>query len=118
MFIKVTYFGKNRPTIINVDKMETMYQKIDRNSNRISTCIQFSKDNYILVDETPQEIMQLIEGAKNNAPIGNIETQSFDELMETSYQGQQQYIHQDFQRPQQRRRNYNTPRNSYYNDMF
>ena len=113
--IKVTYFGKNQPTIINLDNMETMYQKIDRKSNRISTCIQFSKDNYILVEETPQEIMQLIEDAKNNVPMPKIETQTFDELMEHSYQGQQQFIQDEYPRPQQRRRTYNNPRNSYYN---
>ena len=116
MFIKVTYFGKNRATIINVDKIETMYPKIDRNSNRICTNIQFSKENYILVEETLQEIISLIEKAQSGTPIGNIETQTFDELMEQSYQGQQEVIRNDYPR-QPQRRTYNN-RNPYYNDNY
>jgi hypothetical protein len=117
MFIKVTYFGKDRPTLINVDKIETMYQKIDRNANRICTSIQFSKENYILVEESLQDIIKLIEDAKNGIAIGNIETQTFDQLIEQSYQSQQEVIRNDYQRPPQRR-NYNNARPQYYNDNY
>ncbi len=118
MLIKVTYFGKDRPTIINIDKIESMYQKIDRNTNRICTNIQFGKENYILVEETLQDIIQLIEGAKNGSPIGNIESQTFDQLIEHSFQGQQEVTRDDYQRPPQRRRTYNNPRSQYYNDNY
>jgi hypothetical protein len=117
MLIKVTYFGKDRPTIINIDKIESMYQKIDRNSNRICTNIQFGKENYILVEESLQDILKLIENAKSGIAIGDIETQTFDQLMEHSFQGQQEVIRNDYQRPPQRR-NYNNARPQYYNDNY
>lgn len=119
--IKVTYFGKNRPTIINTDKVESIYEMIDTHSQTKCTKIQFTKDNYILVDETPQEIMKMEWSVKNGETIDmDFESPSLDEMIRSSYD-----THPNFRprpnnpRPQQRRGGYYQPNyNSYnsYND--
>ena len=119
--IKVTYFGKNRPTIINTDKVESIYEMIDVNSQNRCTKIQFSKDNYILVEETPQEIMKMEWSVKNGESIDmDFESASFDEIIKSSYDNHSNFRPQFQQRPPQRRRMYNNQPNynSYnsYND--
>ena len=121
--IKVTYFGKNRPTIINTNKVESIYEMIDVNSQNRCTKIQFGKDNYILVDETPQEIMKMEWSVKNGEPIDmDFESPTFDEIVKTSYDNHPNFRPQPHyqQRPPQRRRTYNNQPNynSYnsYND--
>lgn len=84
--VKVTYFGKNRPTIINTDKVESIYEMVDVNSQKRCTKVQFSKDNYILVDETPQEIMKMEWSVKNGNPIDmDFESPTLDDIIENSY---------------------------------
>ena len=110
--IKVTYFGKNRPTIINTDKVESMYQMIDVVSQTICTRIQFSKENYILVNETPQQIMKDEWSIKNGKPIDmSFDSPTIEDLLEQSYN--QQQINQRQSRPvyqekPYRKRIYNT----------
>ena len=120
--IKVTYFGKNRPTIINTDKIESIYEMIDSNTQAKCTKIQFAKDNYILVDETPQDIMKMEWSVKNGkATEMDFESPTFDEMAKGSYdnhpnfrQPQPQYV----ARPQQRRRVYNNhPNFNSYNSF-
>jgi hypothetical protein len=120
--IKVTYFGKNRPTIINTNKVESIYEMIDVNSQNRCTKIQFGKDNYILVDETPQEIMKMEWSVKNGEPIDmDFVSPTFDDIAKSSYDNHPNFRPQPHyqQRPPQRRRTYNQPNyNSYnsYND--
>ena len=89
--IKVTYFGKNRPTIINTDKVESIYEMICAKTNKRCTKVQFTKDNYILVDETPQEIMKMEWSVKNGQAIDmDFESPSIDDIIETSYYRQRE----------------------------
>jgi hypothetical protein len=60
MIIKLTYYGTDRPTLVNMNNVESVYQVYDKGAKRFSTKICFSgNQSYINVDEDLQTIMRL-----------------------------------------------------------
>ena len=60
MLLKLTNYGSNRPTLINMDKVESIYQVYDKNEKRMSTKICFNgSSSFVNVEEDLQTIMRL-----------------------------------------------------------
>ena len=60
MLLKLTNYGTNRPTLINMSKVESIYQVYDRNEKRMSTKICFNgSSSFVNVEEDLQTIMKL-----------------------------------------------------------
>lgn len=68
MFIKLTYYGKNRTTLVNPDNIQTVYQVYDRHQNRFSTKVCFTETSFINVEEDLSTIMELTWKMKNGSP--------------------------------------------------
>jgi hypothetical protein len=105
MLIKLTYYGTDRPTLVNFDNVESVYQVFDKVMKRFSTKICFrGNDSYINVEEELQTILRLAQEAKEGKYQDNDwETPSLEDRLETSYQ---QYKSRSTNfRPQER--NYN-----------
>lgn len=59
-FLKLTYAGKNSPTLVNMDDVRTMYMVSDPNGRyEPSTKIQFKDGDFINVSEDLQTILKL-----------------------------------------------------------
>jgi len=59
MLIKLTYYGKGVPTLINSEKIQTIYQLFDKTQGKFSTKITFSDGTYINVEEDLETIMRI-----------------------------------------------------------
>lgn len=59
MLIKLTYYGTNKPTLVNMDKVQNIYQIFDKINRRMTTKVCFDSASYINVEEEPQTIQQL-----------------------------------------------------------
>lgn len=96
MLIKLTYYGTGKPTLVNLESVETMYQVVDKNKSRLSTKVLFKGGNYINVEEELQEILKL-QWEMSNGTAQDFDWQSptIDDLLELDYNRQQT-------RPQQR----------------
>ena len=107
MRVKLSYYGSGNTTCVNMDRFTTMYQTTDNRSGKLFTKIHFSETNFIMVEESPQEIEEIMELIENG---GKQEVEwkvpSIDERFEKqSYQP----------RPQQRQRTYQPRERSYNN---
>ena len=96
MLIKLTYYGRGKPTLVNLESVETMYQVVDKNRTRLSTKVLFKGGNYINVEEELQEILKhqsnLMKGIDQDF---DWQSPSVDDMLELDYNRQQT-------RPQQR----------------
>ncbi len=105
MRVKLSYYGSGSTTLVNMDRFTTMYQTTDNRSGKLFTKIHFYESNFIMVEESPQEIeeiMDLIEGGGTQEVAWKVPT--IDERFER----------QSFQpRPQ---RQYQQPRERSYNN--
>lgn len=59
MLIKLTYYGKGVPTLINTDKIQTIYQLFDKTQGKYSTKITFSDNTYVNVEEDMETILRI-----------------------------------------------------------
>jgi hypothetical protein len=59
--LKLTYHGSGNTTLVNMERFTTMYQTIDNRNGEPFTKIHFSETNFLMVQETPQEIEELME---------------------------------------------------------
>lgn len=59
MLIKLTYYGKNHPTLVNTEKIETIYRLYDKSTGRYSTKITFGNNSYVNVEEDLETIMKI-----------------------------------------------------------
>lgn len=59
MLLKLTYYGKSVPTLVNFDSVETLYEVYDRKMQRVNTKILFRGGNFINVEEDLQTILKL-----------------------------------------------------------
>lgn len=60
MLVKLTYYGTDRPTLINLGNVESIYQVYDKNLKRYSTKVCFrGNESYINVEEDLQEILKI-----------------------------------------------------------
>jgi hypothetical protein len=88
MLIKLTYYGTDRPTLVNLDNVESIYQVFDKVMKRFSTKICFrGNESYINVEEELQTILRLAQEAKEGKYQDNDwESPSLEDRLETSYQ--------------------------------
>ena len=107
MRVKLSYYGSGNTTLVNMSNFTTMYQTTDNRNGKLFTKIHFSETNFIMVEESPQEIeeiMDLIESGEKQEKEWKVP--SIDERFEKqSYQP----------RPQQRQRTYQPRERSYNN---
>lgn len=87
MIVRLTYYGSNRSTLVNLKKVESIYQVYDRINRRFSTKICFNGNNsFINVEEDLQTIMQLqqdfIDGKYQPT---DFESNTVDDRMEELY---------------------------------
>lgn len=59
MLLKLTYYGKSVPTLVNFESVETLYEVYDRKMQRVNTKILFRGGNFINVEENLQTILKL-----------------------------------------------------------
>lgn len=87
MLIRLTYYGTNKPTLINLDKVENIYQVYDKINRRMVTKVSFNPNNYINVDESLQDILKLQQSMlKGEYQESDWDTpQTFDEQIENDY---------------------------------
>ena len=122
--IKVTYLSNGRATIVNLDNVESVYRVFDRNNGKMQTRINFDGERFLMVEETPQEILKIAQDYANgefqdtdwiDSDIPNME-----EKLEESYQD---FNNRGYGRNQQQyqprpRRNYGNNYNNHYNDRY
>ena len=87
MLVKLTYYGTNRPTLVNLENVESIYQVFDKLSRRYSTKICFrGNESYINVEEDLQTILRLDQETKEGHYQSYVwETPSLEERLETNY---------------------------------
>ena len=62
MIIKLTYAGKNVPTLVNMKNVQDMYRVVDPKGYHVpSTKIQYSNGVYVNVLEDLQTILKLVQ---------------------------------------------------------
>ena len=88
MLIKLTYYGTDRPTLVNIDNVESIYQVFDKVLKRFSTKICFKgNESYVNVEEELQTILRLAQEAKEGKYQDfEWETPSLEERLESSFQ--------------------------------
>lgn len=112
MLIRLTYYGTNRPTLVNFSNVESIYQVFDRHQKRFSTKICFrGNDSFINVEEDLKTIMKIQQDINEGVQQDlDFETPTIEERFEDSYyKGERQY------QPRGRERNYNSQHN--YNEQ-
>lgn len=109
MIIKLTYYGTNRVTLVNLEKVESMYQVYDKINRRFSTKICFNGNNsYINVEEDLQTILKLQHDfLTGEYQSSDWESQTVDERFEESFYRSEKPMY-DRPRYNPRERNYNT----------
>jgi hypothetical protein len=88
MLVKLTYYGTDRPTLVNMDNVESIYQVFDKSMKRYSTKICFSgNESFINVEEDLQTILRLAqEVSMGKFQSHDWETPSIEERMAASFQ--------------------------------
>ena len=69
--LKLTYHGSGNTTLVNMERFTTMYQTIDNRNGQPFTKIHFSETNFLMVQETPQEIEELMDLVSNGGKQEN-----------------------------------------------
>lgn len=99
--IKLSYFGTNKPTLVNINESTSIYRMTDNKSGKLITKINFNGQSYIMVNEDLETIYKLVQDSKKGIEQEIDWTEPIEEMFVKSYEEQ---------RPQ---RNYQ-PRNNYY----
>ena len=88
MLIKLTYYGTDRPTLVNISNVESIYQVFDKTQRRFSTKICFKgNESFINVEEELQTVLRLAQEAEmGKFQSTEWETPSLEERLESSYQ--------------------------------
>lgn len=87
MILKLTYYGKNAPTLVNFDSVETVYEVYDRKLRRVNTKILFRGGNYVNVEEDLQTILKLShEYQSGDFQTTDWASTTIDKFMEDSYE--------------------------------
>ena len=112
--IKLTYYGSKNTTMVNMEKYCTMYQTRDTRNGGLFTKIHFSESNYLMVEETPEEIeeiMELVLSGSKQDKVWNVLT--VDERFEKEFVPRGHRPRQQNYQP--RERNYNNYDSHNYN---
>jgi uncharacterized protein YlzI (FlbEa/FlbD family) len=120
--IKVTYLTNGRGTIVNFDKVESIYKVFDRNNGKMQTRINFDGERFLMVQEEPQEILKLVQeyerGEFQDTDWVDIEIPNMEEKLENSFNDfgmRSNYGRNQSQQPyNNNRRNYNNNYNNRY----
>ena len=87
MLVKLTYYGTNKPTLINLKSVTNIYQVFDKINRRFVTKVCFDANNYLNVEESLQTIMKLeqdhLKGEYQDLDFDN--PQVFDERVEEDF---------------------------------
>lgn len=86
MFIKLTH--KGRPTLVNVQNVISIYYDIDVKQQKRLTKLTFINGNVVFVDETLEEVYDIIEGVskgEKQAIDWTTQPPSIDDRMEESF---------------------------------
>jgi hypothetical protein len=113
--IKLSYYGSGNTTMVNMTNFTTMYQTTDVRSGKLFTKIHFSETNFIMVEESPQEIeeiMNLVESGEEQQIEWKVPTIEERFERQSNYQPRQQRQRNNYQ---PRERNYNNYESSNYN---
>lgn len=88
MIIKLTYYGTNRPTLINLDNVESIYEVYDKTQGRFSTKVCFrGNDSFVNVEEDLKTLMKIYQDTVDGKPQEpNWESQSIDNTIGNNYQ--------------------------------
>lgn len=88
MLIKLTYYGTDRPTLVNIKNVESVYQIFDKAKKRFSTKICFKgNESYVNVEEELQTVLRLAQEAEmGKFQSCEWETPSLEDRLEASYQ--------------------------------
>lgn len=113
MIIKLTYYGTNRPTLINLDNVESIYEVYDKTQGRFSTKVCFrGNDSYVNVEEDLKTLMKFYqEGLEGKHQPIDWETQTVDSMASESY-----YQQQSFRKPTGFKKPHSYNREGVYND--
>jgi len=109
--LKLTYHGSGNTTLVNMERFTTMYQTIDNRNGQPFTKIHFSETNFLMVQETPQEIEELMDLISNGGKqeiewkVPTIEERF--EQQTTPYPRRQRIPYQQKPRYTTREQNYN-----------
>lgn len=119
--LKLTYHGSGNTTLVNMERFTTMYQTIDNRNGEPFTKIHFSETNFLMVQETPQEIEELMElvssGEKQETEwkVPTIEERFDQPFQPKSYKPRQRVPYQPQPRYTTRETNYNRHETPNYN---
>lgn len=88
MLVKLTYYGTDRPTLVNLGNVESIYQVYDKVMKRFSTKICFKgNESYINVEEELQTILRLAQECMSGKfQDCDWETPTIEDRLESSYQ--------------------------------
>ena len=121
--IKLTYFGTNKPTLVNISESTSIYRMVDNKSGKNITKINFNGQSYIMVNEDLKTIYELVQDCKNGVEQEIDWTEPIEETFVQSYEEQRprptrQYQPRTFYpRNDYRDRNYNN-HNTYNQNSY
>ena len=102
MLIKLTYYGKGTPTLVNLQNVKNIFPIVDKRTNEMVTKIEYVDGTYINVVEDVKKIFEqqwlMMNGSCNMEWV----TPTIDEMINSSYQRPQR----EFNR-QPRKNNFN-----------
>jgi len=86
MFVKLTYYDKGTPTLVNLDNVNTIYPVFDTSRGRVSTKIQFNDGTFMNVEESIGDIQKMEQEAKLGLyQDTSYDTASVEELLKESF---------------------------------
>lgn len=93
MLVKLTYYSTGNPTIVNLNKIETIYQVVDKHQNRISTKIQFTGGSFVNVEEDLQTILSIQWKMMNGVSQDlDFNSPTIDEMLQQSYEKREKFV--------------------------
>lgn len=91
--VKLTYTHNGKATLVNLDQMTSAFRIYEKNSQKYATRINFSTEQFVVVDEELQEVMKLSQGIAQGefqdsdwVQIDNGTGEDFVERLENDYQ--------------------------------
>lgn len=87
MLVKLTYYGTGKPTLVNLNNVESIYQVYDKYKGQLSTKLTMTSGVFLNVEEDLQTIMKLEWKITNGVPQDfEWQSPSIDDMIESSYE--------------------------------
>lgn len=120
--VKLTYTATGKATLVNMDTMSSAFRIFERTTRKYATRLNFTGEQYVVVDEELQEIMRLVQEQQqgNYQATDWVQIDDGDNMgdINNNFEGR---IHDDYQRhtgqrqrPYQSRPQYNNNYNNRY----